>query len=63
MTNPTRTDFTHAPAHPSSASHRLRARRALVVYFDGHVGEMTKADMLEIDKRGGANSVFWKAKQ
>lgn len=37
--------------------------KLLVVYFDGHVGEMTKADMLEIDNRGGAGSVFWKAKQ
>lgn len=37
--------------------------KVLVVYFDGHVGEMTKADILEIDKRGGANNAFWKAKQ
>jgi prepilin-type processing-associated H-X9-DG protein len=37
--------------------------KLLVVYFDGHAGEMTKADILEIDKKGGANNVFWKAKQ
>jgi prepilin-type N-terminal cleavage/methylation domain-containing protein len=34
---------------------------ALVVYYDGHVGEITKKDMKNIDsKRGGANNAFWK---
>lgn len=35
--------------------------KVLVVYFDGHVGEMSKADFKEIDKsKGGKNSAFWK---
>ncbi len=35
--------------------------KALVVYFDGHVGEMGKADFEAIDKAGGESNVFWKA--
>ncbi len=35
--------------------------KALVVYFDGHVGEMGKADFEAIDKTGGVDNVFWKA--
>jgi prepilin-type N-terminal cleavage/methylation domain-containing protein/prepilin-type processing-associated H-X9-DG protein len=35
--------------------------KALVVYFDGHVGEMGKADFEAIDKAGGVSNVFWKA--
>lgn len=35
--------------------------KALVVYFDGHVGEMGMADMKEIDKsQGGKTGIFWK---
>jgi prepilin-type N-terminal cleavage/methylation domain-containing protein/prepilin-type processing-associated H-X9-DG protein len=35
--------------------------KVLVVYFDGHVGEMSKADFKEIDKsKGGKSSAFWK---
>lgn len=34
--------------------------KALVVYFDGHVGEMGKADFEAIDKAGGVSNVFWK---
>lgn len=35
--------------------------KALVVYFDGHIGEMNKGDMKEIDTaKGGKNSAFWK---
>jgi prepilin-type N-terminal cleavage/methylation domain-containing protein/prepilin-type processing-associated H-X9-DG protein len=37
--------------------------KALVVYFDGHVGEMDKGDFQEIDKSGGINNIFWKPKQ
>jgi prepilin-type processing-associated H-X9-DG protein len=40
--------------------HYRHGDKVLVVYFDGHVGEMTKADILEIDKWGGANNAFWK---
>ena len=35
--------------------------KALVVYFDGHVGEMSKGDFQRIDKSGGKNNPFWKA--
>ncbi|MEY3897116.1 MAG: hypothetical protein RLZZ214_2637 [Verrucomicrobiota bacterium] len=34
--------------------------KALVVYYDGHVGEVSIADIKQIDKTGGANHVFWK---
>lgn len=34
--------------------------KALVVYFDGHVGEMGKADFEAIDKAGGGDNIFWK---
>ena len=37
--------------------------KALVVYFDGHVGEMSKGDFQKIDKAGGKNNAFWKPKQ
>jgi prepilin-type N-terminal cleavage/methylation domain-containing protein/prepilin-type processing-associated H-X9-DG protein len=37
------------------------SRKALVVYFDGHVGEITESDMRQIDSsKGGQNSAFWK---
>ena len=36
--------------------------KVLAVYFDGHVGEMSKADFEKIDKSGGKNNAFWKAK-
>jgi prepilin-type N-terminal cleavage/methylation domain-containing protein/prepilin-type processing-associated H-X9-DG protein len=35
--------------------------KIIVVYFDGHVGELSKSEILEIDKsKGGANSAFWR---
>lgn len=35
--------------------------KAIAVYFDGHVGELSKSEMQEIDKtKGGANGAFWK---
>lgn len=35
--------------------------KIVVVYFDGHVGELSKSEIEEIDKtKGGANSAFWK---
>lgn len=37
--------------------------KILVVYFDGHVGEMSKGDIQAIDKRGGKNNAFWNPKQ
>ncbi len=33
--------------------------KALVVYYDGHVGEMSKGDIREIDGKGGAKNIFW----
>jgi prepilin-type N-terminal cleavage/methylation domain-containing protein len=35
--------------------------KVLVVYFDGHAGEMGKADFEAIDRAGGVSNVFWKA--
>jgi len=32
---------------------------ALVVYFDGHVGEVSKSAMKAIDAKGGKNNPFW----
>jgi prepilin-type N-terminal cleavage/methylation domain-containing protein/prepilin-type processing-associated H-X9-DG protein len=34
--------------------------KALVAYYDGHVGSITKDDMKAFDKRGGKNNSFWK---
>lgn len=35
--------------------------KMVVVYFDGHVGELSKAEMVEIDRtKGGVNSAFWR---
>lgn len=35
--------------------------KAIAVYFDGHVGELTKSELGEIDKtKGGATGAFWK---
>ena len=33
--------------------------KALVVYYDGHVGEVTMGDLRTIDKQGGKNHPFW----
>lgn len=35
--------------------------KAIVVYYDGHVGEVSQADMRRIDGLGGAKNIFWKA--
>lgn len=37
--------------------------KALVVYYDGHVDEITKQDMAALDRRGGQNNMFWKGVQ
>ena len=34
--------------------------KALVVYYDGHAGEVSIADLKKIDTQGGANHIFWK---
>jgi prepilin-type N-terminal cleavage/methylation domain-containing protein/prepilin-type processing-associated H-X9-DG protein len=33
--------------------------KIIAVYFDGHVEQLSKADILAIDKNGGAANVFW----
>lgn len=39
-------------------------KKVLAVYFDGHVGELSRADLEEIDRaRGGRNSAFWQPRQ
>jgi prepilin-type processing-associated H-X9-DG protein len=38
--------------------------KALVVYYDGHVGELTMADLKKIDSEGipnGVANIFWNA--
>ena len=35
--------------------------KALVVYYDGHIGAVSLADLQSIDQNGGANNIFWKA--
>jgi prepilin-type N-terminal cleavage/methylation domain-containing protein/prepilin-type processing-associated H-X9-DG protein len=36
-------------------------KKAIVAYYDGHVGEVSMDDIKQIDQKGGANHVFWKA--
>ena len=33
--------------------------KALVVYYDGHIGEVSEEDMAALDRRGGKNNCFW----
>lgn len=35
--------------------------KALVVYYDGHIGEMSKEDIRALDSRGGSANAFWDA--
>jgi prepilin-type N-terminal cleavage/methylation domain-containing protein len=35
--------------------------KALVAYYDGHVGEVSMEDMKKIDARGGQRNIFWDA--
>lgn len=37
-------------------------KKVIAVYFDGHCGEISEADLEKIDKSGGKNHLFWKAK-
>jgi prepilin-type N-terminal cleavage/methylation domain-containing protein/prepilin-type processing-associated H-X9-DG protein len=37
--------------------------KAMVVYYDGHVGEVSQADMKNFDQQGGAAHVFWNARK
>jgi prepilin-type N-terminal cleavage/methylation domain-containing protein/prepilin-type processing-associated H-X9-DG protein len=36
--------------------------KVLIVYFDGHVGEMSKGDMEALDAKGGKSNAFWNPK-
>lgn len=36
-------------------------KKAMVVYYDGHVGEITKEQLKQIDQQGGASNIFWRA--
>lgn len=36
--------------------------KALVAYYDGHVGAITMRDMEGLDRRGGKNNSFWKGR-
>jgi prepilin-type N-terminal cleavage/methylation domain-containing protein len=48
--------------HSSKAKIAYRHQdKALVVYYDGRVSVLTKADISRIDSEGGATGVFWKA--
>jgi prepilin-type N-terminal cleavage/methylation domain-containing protein/prepilin-type processing-associated H-X9-DG protein len=37
--------------------------KTLVVFFDGHVAEISKGDMEKIDNQGRSNNVFWDPEQ
>jgi prepilin-type N-terminal cleavage/methylation domain-containing protein len=48
--------------HPTKASIAYRHQdKALVVYYDGRAAVITKADVTQIDAKGGATNPFWKA--
>jgi prepilin-type processing-associated H-X9-DG protein len=34
--------------------------KALVAYYDGHLGEVSIGDLKKIDNEGGSNHIFWK---
>lgn len=34
--------------------------KAIVAYYDGHVGEVSMADMKRLDAKGGKQNAFWK---
>lgn len=38
-------------------------KKAMVVYYDGHVGEVSQADMKKFDQEGGKNNPFWNARK
>jgi prepilin-type processing-associated H-X9-DG protein len=42
-------------------AYRHKGNKAVVVYYDGHVGEITMKDILQIDAQGGASHPFWNA--
>jgi prepilin-type processing-associated H-X9-DG protein len=38
-------------------------KKALVAYYDGHVGEVSQAEIKKIDQQGGVANVFWNARR
>lgn len=36
-------------------------KKAIVVYCDGHLGEVSTADVKALDQKGGASNGFWDA--
>lgn len=38
-------------------------KKALVAFYDGHVGEVSQSDMKKIDQQGGVANVFWNARK
>jgi prepilin-type N-terminal cleavage/methylation domain-containing protein len=51
-------DGTEGPNDGGAIAYRY-GNAALVVYFDGHVGEVTKEDMQRFDQDGGIEHPFW----
>jgi prepilin-type N-terminal cleavage/methylation domain-containing protein/prepilin-type processing-associated H-X9-DG protein len=54
-------DTRQAPGSVGAMAYRHKDT-ALVVYFDGHVGEITQGEMKAIDGRGGKSNPFWNPK-
>jgi prepilin-type processing-associated H-X9-DG protein len=54
-------DSRQAPGSVGAMAYRHKDT-ALVVYFDGHVGEITQGEMKAIDGRGGKSNPFWNPK-
>ena len=51
-------DTRQAPGSVGAMAYRHN-NKALVVYFDGHVGEVSQAQIKEFDAQGGKNNPFW----
>ena len=52
-----------APVEGLSRDQKMAYRhdnKALVAYYDGHVGEVSAANLKKIDAEGGSNHIFWK---
>jgi len=52
-------DTRQAPGSVGAMAYRHN-NKALVVYFDGHVGEISQAEMKAIDGKGGKSNPFWR---
>lgn len=52
-------DGTEGPPRKGIIAYR-HGGKALVAYYDGHVGEITKAQMKELDDNGGKEHPLWK---